>query len=324
MEEPFHLAAQEIYSGVKVGLTLSERGYSRADAMLRDAEGALQKARGDSKGGAVANSQLIATQSHQLLLESDLVRAIERQEFRVHYQPIFGAASREITGFEALIRWKHPRDGLVPPGRFIGVAEETGLIVPIGELVLRRACHQLARWSERIPGNSNLTMAVNLSTVQLRDEQIVSRVVKVLEETGLEPARLKLEVTETALIDRPGQAGRTLSMLKDLGLMLALDDFGTGYSSLSYLSSYPFDVLKIDRAFVSGPRGLDEWPRGRKLIEGVIQLGHALGLQVIAEGVEEESQAKILQDLDCDLLQGYHLARPVAAGIIKERLAGGD
>ncbi len=320
VEEPFHLAAQEVYSGLTVGLALSTRKYSRADAMLRDAEGALQKARVQGSGEVVVNTELIQTRGGRLLLESDLIGAIERNEFRVHYQPIYDAVSRAIRGFEALVRWEHPRDGLILPGRFIGVAEETGLIVQIGEFVLRQACEQLALWSEQIAGADELTMAVNLSTLQLRDEEIVNRVAAVLLETGIEAQRLKLEITETALIDRPGQAGRTMSLLKDLGVGLALDDFGTGYSSLSYLSAYPFDVLKIDRAFVSGPRGLDEWHRGRKLIGGIIQLGHALGLDVVAEGVEDESQAQILAELDCDILQGYHLARPGSPEVIERLL----
>lgn len=320
VEEAFHLAAQEVFSGLTVGLALSSRGYTRADAMLRDAEGALQKARTGGSGEAVANTEVMASQHNRLLLESDLVGAIERQEFRVHYQPLFSAKKRTITGFEALVRWNHPRDGLVAPGRFIGVAEETGLIVQIGEAVLRRACQQLVRWNERVAGTEHLTMAVNLSAVQLRDDGLVDLVASVLQEYRVAPSQLKLEVTETAIIDRPGQAGRVLSMLKDLGVQLALDDFGTGYSSLSYLSSYPFDFLKIDRSFVSGPRGLDSWGRAAKLLEGVIQLGHTLELEVIAEGVEEESQAKILASLGCDLLQGYHLARPAGPKAIRALL----
>ena len=321
-DEPYHLAAQEVCSNVQVGVCLSSRGYSRADAMLRDAEAALQAAKAGGKTRGLVDSGAIATRANRLLLEGDLVAAMDGDEFRVNYQPIWTAKKRRVAGFEALVRWNHPRDGLIMPGRFIAIAEETGLIVKIGAFVLRRSCQQLVRWSERVPATDHLTVSVNLSAVQLRDPGLVELVEAALTESGLAPERLRLEVTETALIDRPGVATRTLSMVRDLGVRVSLDDFGTGYSSLSYLSSYPFDVLKIDRSFVSGPRGLTAWDRGQRLVEGIVRLAHSLGLTVVGEGVEDEAQARLLTDLGCDLLQGFHLARPAGPKTIRALLEG--
>lgn len=318
--EAFHLAGQEIYSGVTVGLALSARRYSRADAMLRDAEGALRKARGGG-GEAVANTEMIQSQAARLILEGDLVGAVKRHELSVHYQPIFDVAGGKPAGCEALVRWNHPRDGMLSPARFIPLAEETGLIVPIGEHVLRRACQQAIRWDERFPMLAGGTMSVNLSPIQIADSHLLEKVEQVLKETGLAPERLKLEVTETVLIDRPGFAARVLSQLKDLGVQLSLDDFGTGFSSLSYLSNYQFDDLKVDRSFVSGPRGMEQSSRATDLVRAIIQLGHTMGMRVTAEGIEEQSQLVALKELDCDLAQGYFLAKPMGAKMLRQSLS---
>ena len=247
--------------------------------------------------------------------------ALDREEFRVWYQPIESLDGRKVWGTEALARWNHPRDGLISPGRFIPVAEETGLITAIGTWVLRRSCLQLKRWSDRIPGGEALGVSVNLSARQLADEALVDTVAAALEEAGIDPGRLQLEVTESALIERPGLAARILTLLKEQGVYLALDDFGTGYSSLAYLASYPLDVIKIDRSFVSGPRGMTVSRKGRELVGAIIQLGHTLGMKVVGEGIESEEQAGMLRDLGCDMGQGYHLGRPVGPKVIRQKLA---
>ncbi len=319
LSEPFHLSGQEVFSSVGMGLALSSRRYDRADAMLRDAGGAL--ARGQKEPEAkVANTEVIESQSNRLLMESDLVGALDRKEFRVWYQPIEDLTSRAVWGTEALARWNHPRDGMIAPGRFIPVAEETGLITSIGTWVLRRSCEQLKRWSDRIPGGEALGISVNLSARQLADEALVDTVAAAIEMAGIEPGRLQLEVTESGLIERPGLAARILTLLKEQGVHLALDDFGTGYSSLSYLASFPLDVIKIDRSFVSGPRGMTVSRKGRELVAAIIQLGHSLGMKVVGEGIETEEQAHLLRDLGCDLGQGYHLGRPVGPKVIRQKL----
>ena len=288
--------------------------------MLRDAAGALGKP-GDTGDTPVANTEVIRSQSNRLLMESDLVGALDRQEFRVWYQPIEDLNGRAVWGTEALARWNHPRDGMISPGRFIPVAEETGLITSIGSWVLRQSCHQLKRWTDRIPGGSELGVSVNLSARQLADEAVVEMVAAAIEDAGIEAGRLQLEVTETALIERPGLAARILTLLKELGVTLALDDFGTGYSSLAYLASYPLDTIKIDRSFVSGPRGMTVSRKGRELVGAIVQLGHTLGMKVVGEGIETEEQARLLRELGCDMGQGYHLGRPVGAKVIRQRLA---
>ena len=322
---PFVLATQEIHSSVTVGISLSSRGYDRADSMLRDAQGALSRAQ--EKGGqTVANTEVITDQANRLLIEADLWGALDRKEFRLHYQPIFHLADRRLSGFEALLRWQHPRDGLVSPARFIPVAEETGLIKPIGSWVLAHACGQLSRWRERMRDTGHLVVNVNLSARQFEGEGIVDEVRDVLERTGLEAGQLKLEVTETVLMERPDLAARTLTRLKELGVGLALDDFGTGYSSLSYLNRFPFDTLKIDRAFVSGPDGMERSRKTFELVRAIIHLAAALGMDVVAEGIETERQAVALAKLDCTFAQGYHLGRPLpprkARAVIEDGRAG--
>ena len=307
--EPFSLAGQEIHSGITAGISLSSRGYDRADAMLRDAQGALSRAQ--EKGGqAVANTEVIADRTGRLLIEADLWGAVDRKELRLHYQPIFRLADGVLTGFEALLRWQHPRDGLVSPARFIPVAEETGLIRPMGTWVTNRACWQLRRWQDRVPEARGLVVNVNLSARQFEGDGIVDEVRAALETSGLRPDQLKLEVTETILMERPDVAAKTLLQLKDLGVHLALDDFGTGYSSLSYLNRFPFDTLKIDRAFVSGPDGMETSPKTFELVRAIIHLAAALGMDVVAEGIETRSQATALKALGCGFAQGYFLGRP--------------
>jgi EAL domain-containing protein (putative c-di-GMP-specific phosphodiesterase class I) len=244
----------------------------------------------------------------RLRLESDLRRAVGRGELLLHYQPILSLESRQTVGFEALVRWN--RDGtLVSPGEFIPVAEDTGLIVPIGAWVLREACRQLAAWNHARP-DLDLSMSVNLSRRQLADPGLVRCLLDVLRETGVRPASVKLEITESVVMEDGAAALATLHQLKRTGVQLSLDDFGTGYSSLSLLHEFPIDVLKIDRSFLSNlSRNRDT----AAVVGAVITLAHNLDMKVVAEGIETPEHVAFLQAVDCDLAQGYLFARPLPA-----------
>jgi len=242
-----------------------------------------------------------------LELEADLRRALHRNEFVVLYQPIVDLATAGISGFEALVRWQHPRRGLLGPLEFIPIAEETGLIVDIGRWVLDRACRQAHEW-QREHGTLDLTISVNLSARQLRDPHLVADVAATLRESGLAPGSLTLEITETVLMDNSDGAIDRLHQLKALGVMLAIDDFGTGYSSLNYLRALPVDIVKIDKAFIDGVAS-DKEARG--LIKAILSMADTLDLQTIAEGVESRAQANRLEQLGSALVQGFYFARPL-------------
>jgi EAL domain-containing protein (putative c-di-GMP-specific phosphodiesterase class I) len=243
----------------------------------------------------------------QLLLETDLRRALERNELRVHYQPVVAVDTREVRGFEALIRWLHPQWGLVPQGEFLPLAEETGLIVPIGSWVLETACRDLAEW-RRSPGGSKLTMSVNLSGRQLVQPQLVDSIMNALEETGLAADGLRLEITESAIMEHVDAASSALQELCDRGIEIDLDDFGTGYSSLSYLHRFPISRVKIDRSFVSRLRDENQ---AREIVRAIVRLADSLGMEAVAEGVEHEEDARIIREMECPLAQGYLYGRPV-------------
>jgi EAL domain-containing protein (putative c-di-GMP-specific phosphodiesterase class I) len=228
----------------------------------------------------------------------------------LHYQPVVEVRGATTVGVEALIRWRHPDQGLVAPNRFIPVAEESGLIIPIGAWVLEQACHQLRDWHRRGATGPRGSVEVNLSARQIDDPAIVDTVEEILRRTGLPPEHLTLEITESALMRDAASALVVLQALKGLGVLLAIDDFGTGYSSLSYLQRFPLDVLKVDKSFVD-ELGVNQ--EGEEIVQAVINLAHALGLEVVAEGVETERQLEVLQRLHCDFAQGYLFSRPVSA-----------
>jgi EAL domain-containing protein (putative c-di-GMP-specific phosphodiesterase class I) len=253
----------------------------------------------------------------RLDIENALRRALERRELRVYYQPLVELATGRVRGVEALLRWEHPERGLLLPGDFIGVAEETGLIVPIGSWVLDQACRQVQRWQASIDGLHPLVVAVNLSGRQLGHPRLVDDVADVLEATAVDPALVELEITESVLMDDVDMSEDTLSRLKTLGVKLVVDDFGTGYSSLSYLRRFPVDVLKVDRSFVDG-LGSDSGDSA--IVNAVVTLAHALGLRAVAEGVESEGQLGELRRLGCDTAQGFHFAKPAPAHQISELL----
>jgi diguanylate cyclase (GGDEF)-like protein len=307
---PFSLGGTEVFASASIGIALDEPGI-RSDQLLRNADLAMYTAKGSGKN----RFELYAPEMHstvvdRLELENELRRALERDELRVHYQPVVGLSSGVVHSLEALVRWQHPERGLLGPDVFITVAEECGLIEPLGRWVLREACLQVQRWHDAHPGLPDLSVSVNVSPRQLRDPKVVDDDAAIVAETGVEPARLTLEITEGAMMGDAEVALVHLTALKALGLRLAVDDFGTGYSSLSYLQLFPIDILKIDRSFVMG---MDRGPEESALARAIVRLAQSLRLVAVAEGVETNAQADLLLQLGCPLAQGYLYSRPCPA-----------
>jgi len=309
LARPFDLHGHEVFTGASVGIALSYSGYERAEDAMRDAMLALYRSKDARKGQyEVFDRDMHAAAMERLRLEMDLRRALERGEMRVHYQPIVSLRTGRIAGFEALARWQHPERGLVLPDDFIPLAEETGLILPIGMWVLEEACRELRGWQERAPEDDPpLTLAVNLSAKQFAQPDLVERVAQVLAETGVAGATLKLEITEGVIMQNTDVVVETLRALKALGVQIHIDDFGTGYSSLSYLHRLPLDALKIDRSFVA-PGATGE---SLQLVRTMVALAHALGVAVVTEGVETEDLLRELRGLSCEYGQGYLFSRPL-------------
>ncbi|MBA2447694.1 MAG: PAS domain S-box protein [Chloroflexi bacterium] len=316
---PFKLGEREVFTSASIGVALSSTEYDRPEEILRDADTALYRAKALGKARHEVFDRAMYRQNVALLhLETDLRRAIDRDELRVHYQPIVSLETGEITGAEALVRWQHPRRGLVPPGEFIPLAEETGIIVPIGEWVLRTACAQARAW--RDDGLPAIRVAVNLSARQFKQGYLSATIARTLEETGLDPHGLELELTESIVMGDAEETIATLHELRGTGVQLSIDDFGTGYSSLSYLKRFPIQTLKIDTSFV---RDLDAHPTDAAIVRTVITLAHDLRLEVIAEGVESEEELAVLRSLGCDEVQGYLASRPLSAEAMVELLREG-
>ena len=318
LTEPFPLGREEVFVTASTGIAFSQGGADAAD-LLRDADAAMYQAKERGRDRyEVFDRKMRAEVVDRLSIESSLRRAVERRELRIHYQPKVDLRSGAIIGAEALLRWEHPDRGLLLPGEFIRVAEETGLIVPIGRWVLDQAVRQAQRWQAELPGTEPLYICVNLSRRQLGDPNLVDDVARVLDETAVDPSRIDLEITESVLMDDVELAHRALSQLHELGVKLVVDDFGTGYSSLSYLQRFPVDLLKVDRSFVAG-LGVNKGDTA--IVTAVLSLAHALGMDVIAEGVETAEQLAELRRLGCDMAQGFYLARPQPAPDIAELLA---
>ena len=311
----FRLGAGEVFTAGSVGIALSPSGYQWADDVLRDATIAMYRAKDRAQGGyEVFDLEMHAQAMERLQLESDLRRALERGELRVHYQPVIALETGAISGFEALCRWEHPERGLVFPDAFITLAEETGLILPLGMQVLEAACRTLREWQGR-PGFEGLTMAVNLSPKQFAQPDLVERVDAALRESGIEPGTLRLEITESVILHDTDPVTATLHRLKTLGVKLYLDDFGTGYSSLSYLHRIPLDALKIDRGFVRPGAGTES----AHLVRTILAMARALDVTVVTEGVETAETVESLRRLGCEFAQGYFFAHPMdeaAAGAL--------
>ena len=321
LREPFILDGHQAVVSASIGIALSEAGAELAEDLLRSADTALYEAKSNGKGRhETFHPEMTARVWRRLELETDLRRALEAQELIVYYQPIVDLESGEIRELEALVRWQHPERGLLPPGEFIPLAEETGLIVEIGRVVLRAACEQLVAWDKLIPTPVKLRMSVNVSPRELREPTFVDGVLAALADSGLAATRLTIEITETVTLDQAGQGIDALSALHELGVHLSIDDFGTGYSSLGYFRSIALDALKIDRLFIEG---LGRERRDSAIVAAAIAFGSALGLEVTAEGIETEEQAEILRTLHCPLAQGYLFCPPRDADAISDILKRG-
>jgi diguanylate cyclase (GGDEF)-like protein/PAS domain S-box-containing protein len=319
LKEPFTLSGHEVFATVSTGIALSDPGYRRAEDLLRDADTAMYHAKAVGKSRHQVFDSSMHTRARRLLqLEHDLRRAIDRHEFRVHYQPIVRLEDRRLAGFEALVRWQHPERGLVPPSEFIHLAEETGLVVPLGRAVLEEACRQAAGWART--AGPDFSVSINLSVKQFSQPDLAEQVDAVLRDAGLPARHLKLEVTESMVMENTDGAIALLRRLKALGVHIAIDDFGTGYSSLSYLLRLPADTLKIDRSFVSGT---GDAGRNVNIVRTVVGLAYSLGLDVVAEGVETEAQRDLLADLGCPLAQGFLFSPAVDGETATAQLATG-
>ena len=313
------LEGHEVVASISIGITVASPGVS-ADDVLHDADVAMYQAKAGGAGRyTVFDVKAMGSRSVERLdLETGLRRAVDAGEFEAFYQPVVSTATGTIVGVEALVRWHHPERGLLEPGQFINLSEETGLILPIGRTVLGQACRTARRWQDTF--DARITMSVNLSARQFSNPELVQEVADVLRITGLEPDRLCLEITESVAVEDIGRTISTLDQLKALGVRLAIDDFGTGFSSLNYLKRFPVDVVKIDRSFVMGVPvdAVDS-----AIVIAVLGLAEAVGMVTVAEGVERADQLDHLRELGCPLVQGHLLGRPAAAADIERALRRG-
>jgi len=306
LNEPYQLEGQEHHSSPSIGVVMFRGRTLSADELLKRADLAMYQAKGSGRNTvSVYDPSMQATVTRHARLEADLRQALQSGQFLLHYQPQVGSDGR-LQGAEALVRWRHPERGIVAPGEFVPLAEETGLILPLGQWILRTACAQLRTWSQR-PATAGLSLAVNISARQFYDAQFVEQTLAVIEETGIDPRRLKLELTESLLIKNLDGIVDKMHVLMQRGVRFALDDFGTGYSSLSYLKRLPLEQLKIDRSFV---RDIFKDENDVAIVRAIVTLGQSLGMQVIAEGVEEERQWRFLDSIGCQAFQGYYFGRP--------------
>ncbi len=305
---PFTLSGRQVFTSFSIGIALGGADYKLSEDVLRDADIAMYHAKDTEKDFVVFDKKMHVRAVTRMQLETDLRIALEREQLCVFYQPIIELDRMKLFGFEALVRWNHPQRGLIPPNEFIPVCEDTGLIVPLTLWVLRQSCRDLMEWQRKSPDNKNLVVSVNLSGKHFGHKDLVEQVKGVIDETGINPACLKLELTESAVMEN---AERVISMLKELralGLKLSIDDFGTGYSSLSYLHRFPIDTLKVDRSFVST---MEDGSENGEIVRTVIALAKTLRLDVVAEGIETIHQLHQLRVLGCEYGQGYLFSRPV-------------
>ncbi|NJL82653.1 MAG: EAL domain-containing protein [Chloroflexaceae bacterium] len=316
MDRPFHVLRYHLQIGASIGIAPSHFGCNEPDEVLRDADVAVYRAKQAGRGCYVLLTPEMRQQALlRMQLESELRLALERQEFFLVYQPIVSLQNIQPLGFEALARWQNPQRGLIPPGLFIPIAEETGLIRELGWWVLETGLKQLQMWSERFGDNETKFMTINLSPVQLLDETLPQKLADRLAYYALPHSRLKLEITESCILDAQSPAAQTIAQIKNLGIQLCIDDFGTGYSALSRLHEFPMDTLKIDKSFVWRLNDGDG-----AIVQTIIALAHHLGMNVVAEGIETQAQCQQLQRMGCELGQGYWFSRPLPVREVERRL----
>jgi diguanylate cyclase (GGDEF)-like protein/PAS domain S-box-containing protein len=310
LERPFEAAGQQLLVSASMGIAISSTGFSRPEDALRDADAAMYRAKARGRAGyEIADAELHARSLQQLEMESQLREAVEGGELRLHFQPVVVMETRELVGFEALVRWQHPVHGLRPPDDFIPMAEQTGIIMTVGRWALREGCRQMQEWRAAYPAAEALWLSVNLSSRQFLHPRLVQEILDALAETGFPPERLRLEITESVIMDDAAAVGLILHRLRDSGIRVAIDDFGTGYSSLSYLHRLPLDTLKIDRSFV---HRMHADPTLEAVIQTVISLSGSLRLDTVAEGVETDEESAALQRMGCRIGQGFLFSHPLA------------
>lgn len=315
---PFCVKSHEIVISASIGIVFSGSVNTNASDVLRDAEIAMYRAKRAGKARCeVFDSAMQADAVKRLHLETDLRKGLERDEFRVFYQPLVSLKTDQVVGFEALTRWQRP-EGIVPPGEFISVADEIGLTLPINRQLLREACGQLGRWCALFPSKSPLSISVNITARQFAQSDLAVEIGEILQQTGIDPGCVHLEITENIAMAEAEHSTIVLSQLKDLGVRLSIDDFGTGYSSLGRLRRFPVDILKIDRSFIAN---MDRDNEAHAIVKGIVTLAHSLGLEVVAEGIERLEQASALKGLGCELGQGYLFSKPADATSVEHLLS---
>lgn len=318
---PLHLEGHTIFTSASIGIVLGSTAYDRPAELLRNADIAMYCAKEAGKARyAIFDQEMYARTLKLLLVESELRQAIELQQFVLHYQPIISLSTGKLTGFEALVRWQHPKRGLVSPGEFISIAEDIGLIVPIGEWVLHQACHQMREWQINLPLAANLKISVNLASQQIKQPKLIVQIDSILAETGLDGSYLKLEITESMLLNDTEATINMLSQIRARNIQLSIDDFGKGYSCLSYLHRFPINTIKIDSHFVSR-MNLDT--ENLEIVRTINTLAHNLGMDVVAEGVETAGQYSRLQALGCEFAQGYFFSKPLNSQAAEKLIEAG-
>ncbi|MDJ0579737.1 GGDEF domain-containing phosphodiesterase [Crocosphaera sp.] len=319
---PFQLNGHEVYSSASIGITISDTKYQKFGDILRDTGAALNQAKIKDKASyTIFRQEMYVEAVNRLELDNDLRRAIERQEFELTYQPIVELNTQKVIGFEALIRWQHPKKGLINPGKFIPIAEETGLIIPLSNWILNQGCQQMCEWQKLSDSYQELIISINLSVKQFSENNLVEEIINTLQNSGMNKNCLKLEITESCIIKNTEEVCSILNQLKALGINLSMDDFGTGYSSLSYLHRFPFDTLKIDRSFIKDmSQSIDKL----RLTQTIIHLANDFGMEVIAEGIETKKQWEQLKQLGCSYGQGYYFAQPLTAEEVEKIILKGN
>ena len=318
LKSPFNLGGQTIFTSASMGVTLNTTGYKNSSQILRDADIAMYRAKEKGKARYEVFDQAMYLQTLKTIeLECNLRFALKHDELKLYYQPIISLKNGTLAGFEALIRWEHPKQGFISPADFIPIAEDTGLIIPIGNWILQKACQQLRVWQQKfasIPQVASLKMSVNLASQQIKEPNFIEKLDRILKTTGLDGNYLRLEITERVLVDSEQNTQNTLAAIKRRNIKLSIDDFGTGYSSLSYLRRLPIDNLKIDRSFVEN---INSDVESFEIVKTIITLAHTLGMDAISEGVETIEQANQLKTLGCEYAQGYLFAKPLPANAIE-------